>query len=90
MRSGGVSPKVSSIEGRRVNPGRSSIGFAANSAHSSKVVLPTKKVMGAGGNGVGRGIGSGIGEGGGVGSLDGVGSKGWDEDGVGLARDGPA
>ena len=78
------------MDGWRVNPGLSSIGLAANSAHSSRVVLPTKNDLGAGGVGVGKGTGSGMGDGGGVGLLGGSVSKGWEELGVGLARDGPA
>lgn len=90
MRSGGVSTKVSSMAGSRVNPGLSSIGLLEISAHSCNVVLPTKNDLGAGGDGVGKGTGSGIGDGGGVGLLRGSVSKGWDELGVRLARDGPA
>ena len=49
-----------------------------------------KNDLGVGGVGVGKGTGTWMGDGGGVGLLGGSKSMGWDELGVGLARDGPA
>jgi len=61
-------------------PGLASIGLRPISAHSCRVVFPTKKVLGAGGMGVGKGIGSGTkGDDGRLrGESVGVGKGSWD------------